>query len=141
MNADYASRARSMLNVPFLHQGRDANGIDCIGLLAYAFEYPAEKIPPYPRDPYNGQLERQLTAVLGVPALRCTARGCPAAALAPGSVLALAYARHTRHVALVLRHPAYDVLSIIHTDSTLGKVTEHILDVKWLRRIREVYRP
>lgn len=142
MNADYAARARSMLNVPFLHQGRTRNGVDCIGLLAYAFDYSVDKLPTYPRDPYNGQLEHALDAVLGAPLAVYGAHGAPLAALVPGYVLALAYARSTRHVALVLEHPAYTgVLSIIHTDSTLGRVTEHILDGKWLRRIRRVYAP
>lgn len=142
MNADYAARARSMLNVPFLHQGRDRNGLDCIGLLAYAYDYPTAALPAYPRDPYSAQLEQALDAVLGPPQAVYGVQGAPLAALAPGNVLALAYARSTRHVALVLVHPAYsNALSIIHTDSTLGRVTEHILDTKWLRRIRRVYAP
>jgi hypothetical protein len=62
--------------------------------------------------------------------------------LRPGDAVAMAYGRPIRHVGIVAEHPAYPAyLSLIHTDSTLGRVTEHILDAKWLRRIRQVYRP
>lgn len=134
-------RARSMLGTPFLHLGRDEHGIDCIGLLAYAKAYPASKLPPYPRDPYRGLLEQQLDAVLGRPWRTYTDAGAPVADLQPGDVLAMAYKRVCRHVGMVAQHPTLPgQLSVIHTDSTLGEVTEHRLDEKWLRRIRRVYR-
>ena len=127
-----------MIGVPFLHLGRDANGIDCIGLVAYAYGYSADKLPAYPRDPYHNELQQGLNAVLGAPRALAPV---PVGALAPGDVLAMAFGRPVRHVALVAEHPTFaGVLSIIQTDSTLGRVTEHILDAKWLRRVREVYR-
>ena len=132
------ARARSMLHVPFLHLGRDANGIDCIGLVAYAYGYAADKLPAYPRDPYRNELQQGLNAVLGAPVLVYPVQ---VGSLRPGDVLAMAFGRPVRHVALVAEHPTLaGALSIIQTDSTLGKVTEHILDAKWLRRVREVYR-
>jgi cell wall-associated NlpC family hydrolase len=132
-----------MLGVPFLHLGRDRNGIDCVGLLAYAREYPARKLPAYPRDPLRGELEQQLDAILGPPVATSTGADTEQlrAALLPGDVVAMAYAGPIRHVGLVAQHPSYpEALSLIHTDSRLGYVTEHILDAKWLRRIRRVYR-
>lgn len=135
-------RAREMKDVKFLHLGRDHNGIDCIGLVAYAEQYPIEKIPPYGRDPVDGQLERQLDSVLGAPLCTCGPQGVQANTLVAGDVVVLAYGRRCRHVGLVAQHPTIEgVLSIIHSDSTLGRVTEHSLDEKWLRRIRRVYRP
>lgn len=141
MNA--VERARSMLKVPFLHQGRDRNGIDCVGLLAYAYEYPAQKLPRYPRDPLRGELERQLEAVLGPPVASRTGAEIDTlwVVLKPGDVAAMSYGGPIRHVGLIAEHPTYPgQLSLIHTDSRLGYVTEHILDAKWLRRIRKVYR-
>ena len=132
-------RAREMLDIPFLHQGRDRHGIDCIGLLAYACEYPTAQIPAYPRDPLRNQLEQHLDTVLGAPVL--TSVGVGKSALQVGDIVAMAYTGATRHVGLVAQHPQYPgELSLIHTDSRLGRVTEHILDEKWLRRIRRVYR-
>lgn len=139
---DQFSRAREMIGVPFKHLGRDNHGLDCIGLVVHAKGYPADQVPVYPRDPYNNELERHMDAGLGAPALVCGPEGATASQLLPGDVLAIAYRQHVRHVGLVAAHPAYPgQLSIIHTDSSLGNVTEHILDAKWLRRVRRVYRP
>lgn len=133
------SRAREMLDVPFLHLGRDRNGIDCIGLAAYAYPSRAGALPAYPRDPYSGQLEAGLTAALGEPVARAP---IDPGMLQVGDIVAIAYGIPIRHVGIVAPHPTLPgVLSLIHTDSRLDKVTEHILDTKWLRRIRQVYRP
>jgi uncharacterized protein YijF (DUF1287 family) len=115
--------------------------MDCIGLIAYSQSYPMEKLPFYPRDPYNNELEKNLDRIVGLPVIVCAA-GVQRSDLLAGDIVAMAYAKHVRHVALIADHPAYaGHLSIIHTDSNVGKVTEHILDQKWLRRIRRVYRP
>lgn len=129
------------LQVPFQHLGRDTNGADCIGLLVYCVSYPEEKIPAYPRDPYQGKLEAALDTALGPHLLAVGPEGVQAAALLPGDVVAMAYGAPVRHVGIVAQHPAYpEQLSLIHTDSSVGRVTEHILDDKWLRRIRKVWR-
>lgn len=136
------ARAWVALEVPFLHLGRNALGADCVGLLVYALEYPEGRIPAYPRDPYQGKLEAELTAALGEPVARGGADGVGAATLLPGDVVAMAYGRPVRHVGFIAEHPAYPGhLSLIHTDSSVGKVTEHILDERWLSRIKLVYRP
>lgn len=136
-------RARLMLGVPFLHLGRSAKGTDCIGLAAYAYSYPARKLPSdYPRDPLNGELEKEIRAALGPPVLEFQRGGAEARFLRPDDLVLMAYRDPIRHVGIVGSHPAFPGhLSLIHTDSTVGKVVEHILDFKWLRRIREVYRP
>lgn len=122
---------------PFVHQGRSAAGIDCVGALIYAIDYKG-RVPAYPRDPVNGELERQLTAIFGEPVA-----STPVAfgELRPGDVIAMQYAGPTRHVGMVCEHVAIPgVLSMIHTDSILGEVTEHIMDDRWLRRVTKVWR-
>ncbi|WP_396615441.1 hypothetical protein ACHZ97_14280 [Lysobacter soli] len=122
--------ARRSIGVPWLHQGRDpAVGIDCVGLLVLAFEYPGPT-PDYGRDPFDGLLESHLQAHFG--ASRTDG-------VRVGDVLAFAFAGAVRHVGLVGDY-LYGGLSLIHTDSHLGRVTEHPLDAKWLRRVRGVYR-
>lgn len=129
------------LQVPFLHLGRDTNGSDCIGLLVHCIGYPESRIPAYPRDPYQGKLEAELELALGAPVLAVGREGVHNSDLLPGDVVAMAYGLPVRHVGIVAEHPAYaGYLSIIHTDSSVGRVTEHILDDKWLRRIRKVWR-
>jgi cell wall-associated NlpC family hydrolase len=123
--------ARSLINVPWLHQGRDAKvGIDCVGLLVLAFEITGP-VPDYGRDPHDGLLERHLREQFGDP---------HAADPRVGDVVAMAYSGAVRHVGIVGNY-LYGGHSLIHTDSHLGRVTEHPLDGKWLRRVRGVYRP
>lgn len=129
------------LEVPFMHLGRDTNGADCIGLLVHCIGYPEERIPAYPRDPYKGKLEAELELALGPHVLAAGSEGVAPGTLLPGDVVAMAYGTPVRHVGIVAQHPAYPGhLSLIHTDLTVGRVTEHILDELWLGRIRKVWR-
>lgn len=141
-------RARELVDakVPFLHQGRDFSGIDCVGALVYAFQYEGE-IPAYPRDPVNGELEKSLEHVFGKP-LMVIDRFNPlttANELQPKDIISIQYRGPIRHVAIVAEYPDQrnypGARSMIHTDSNVEKVTEHILDRKWLRRIVKVWRP
>ena len=137
-------RARELVaaKVPFLHQGRDFSGIDCIGALRYIFQYEGE-LPAYPADPIHGELEANLDRIVGQPVI-VVPRLQPLTTqdqLSSLDIVTMQYAGPTRHVAFVLPHINIPgVLSIVHTDAMLGCVTEHILDVKWLRRIVKVYR-
>lgn len=138
------ARAREWvaLEVPFIHLGRNEHGSDCVGLLLHAMEHPTYTAPAYPRDPYKGQLEQQLDRAFGGPVAVLGREGADPATLLPGDVLALAYGLPARHIGIVAEHPAYPgYLSLIHTDSTVGRVTEHLLDDQWAKRIRRVYRP
>lgn len=129
---------------PFVHQGRTVQGIDCVGALAYAFQYQGE-VPAYPEDPVNGELERELIRVFGQPQLyRASLLEHPVVIqdLRVGDVASMQYRGPARHVGLVGDYPYYEgQLSLIHTDAMLKKVTEHRLDHKWLRRIIGVWRP
>lgn len=138
------TRARELAaqRIPFVHQGMSLQGIDCVGALAHILEYDGD-IPPYSRDPVNGELERELEARLGPPIMELS-RAAPLTdtlRLKPCDILSMQYAGPIRHVAIVVPHIAIPgVLSVVHTDSAVGYVTEHILDAKWLRRIVKVWR-
>ena len=128
--------ARRYLGVPFLHQGRDpAVGIDCIGLGVLALRdcgITVEDHTDYGRDPHDGLLEARVTAALGAP--------IPQDTMQPGDLVAIDYVGATRHLAIVGDY-LYGGLSLIHTDSMVGRVVEHRLDAKWERRIALVWRP
>lgn len=137
------ARARSLLGTPFIHQGRTASGIDCIGLLAYALDYRG-KMPAYPRDPVNGELERELERIFGPPVVTADRRNPlrTTAGLQRCDILSIQYKGPIRHVAMVVEHVAIpNQLSIIHTDSNVERVTECILDQYWLNKIVKVWRP
>lgn len=147
MNKEHAiERMRELVaaGVPFVHQGRDMTGIDCVGALAYAFAY-AGDVPAYPQDPINGELERELCRVFGAPVLERASTLAPPidpALLRPLDVVSMQYKGPVRHVAMVVPHINIPgALSVVHTDAMLGRVTEHILDFKWVRRIVRVWRP
>lgn len=123
-------RARSLLGVPWRHQGRNPErGIDCAGLLIYAYEVD-EETPDYGREPNRGLMEATLERFLGKPIHD---------PIEAGDVVAMAYTGSIRHCGMIGDH-VDGGLSLIHTDSILGRVTEHRLDDKWLRRIKLVYR-
>jgi cell wall-associated NlpC family hydrolase len=129
--------ARAYLGVPFVHQGRTRFGLDCIGLLSLALrdagleryvDHP-ENRADYSRTPHMGLLEARMRRIFGP----------PVADMQPGDVVALRYAGPIRHVGIVGDHP--HGLSLIHTDSHLGRVTEHRIDDRWAKRIALVFRP
>lgn len=146
-NTDNAiERLREMVaaKTTWVHQGRSIHGADCVGALVYAFQYDGE-VPAYPRDPVNGELERELRRVFGEPILyrdNLLDSVVDRAALRAGDIVSCQYAGPVRHVAVVADHPALvGQLSLIHTSATVGFVVEHILDAKWMRRIVGVWRP
>lgn len=123
--------ARSLLGVPWKHQGRDpAVGIDCAGMLLLSFEVEDDTV--YGRNPHAGLFEQRCEAHLGPPV-----DDEPRV----GDVVLLGFgvAGVARHIA-ILGDYIYGGLSIIHTDSVVGKVVEHPFDDKWKRRVRAVYR-
>lgn len=124
--------ARSYLGVPWVHQGRDPRfGIDCVGLGLLAFDVTSSA--DYGRHPHNGRLREELVRYFGEPV-----DDEPRV----GDVLELAgtaKSRIGRHVGIVGDY-LYGGLSLIHTDSMVGCVTEHPLDEFWRLRIRGVFR-
>lgn len=145
-NIIHRARALAKLGVPFVHQGTTLAGIDCVGALAHIMEYDGE-LPAYPRDPVNGELDRYLTEVLGDPIMSFNklAPLTDYRLLQPCDILAMQYRGPTRHVAIVIpyinQREFPGGLAIVHTDSSIGRVVECILDNKMLRRITKVWRP
>ncbi|AMW36139.1 putative cell wall peptidase [Xanthomonas phage XAJ2] len=131
--------ARSLMRVKWIHQGRNVNvGIDCCGLLVLAFE-PEEDFIEYSAHPHNGQLEGKLFDYFGDPVV--TDRKVIADDLKLGDVVAMSFGEKgvCRHVGIIGDY-LYGGPSIIHTDSSVGFVTEHAIDDAWLAKIKKVYR-
>ena len=135
--------ARAYIGVPWVHQGRNpAIGIDCIGLLVLAFGPSLGDATPadYSRDPHGARLESELQARFGAPVVEARAsRPIELATLQPGDIGVLSYGGPVRHVGLIGDH-AHGV-SLIHTDSRLGRVVEQRIDDRIRRMIRLVFRP
>lgn len=117
---DVVRVARSWVGVPFRHQGRDRNGIDCVGLPIVILQQlgalpPDFEIADYPRQPFQGQLERRLVA-------HCTALPEPV----PGGLIALKWRQSLAHVAIYT-----DTDTLIHSLDRHQAVVEHGFRGMW----------
>lgn len=130
-----ADAARAYMGAPWVHQGRTRAGLDCVGLPVLALRdcgYSLSDVTTYSRNPHGGQLEKHLRAEFGAPVHK--------ADMAAGDIVAMAYKRVIRHVGIIAGYRDGG-LSLIHTDQSVGRVTEHRIDAAWLDRIKAVYRP
>lgn len=56
---EVVNKARELIGLNYAHQGRDLNGIDCVGVLTYiaqSFNYPYTDLEGYKRTPSAGDL-------------------------------------------------------------------------------------
>lgn len=126
--ADVIAAARTLLGVPWVHQGRTRAGVDCAGVLqltAAALGLSDYDVKGYARTPTGDSLERALRAA-----------GCVPGPMTSGAVALMRWPRAEvpQHVALVTEHPHHG-LGLLHAYSAVGRVIEHGLDAKWRRRV------
>lgn len=126
---DIISAARECLGTPFQHQGRiNSLALDCAGVIVHvATKFGLQSIEPtgYGRSPCNGMLEAaadEQTYLARVTTMQA------------GDVLMMRFTGEPQHVGI------YTGENIIHAYESVGKVVEHRMDDKWLRRIVRVYR-
>jgi len=120
--------ARSLVGVPFLHQGRSLKGLDCVGVLVYiAKELGIATVDytQYSREPDGKILQEKLNTYLHRKII---------IDFSPGDILLMIDTKMPCHVAVYT-----DKGTIIHANSKLGKVVEHRLSEDWRRKIRGVY--
>jgi cell wall-associated NlpC family hydrolase len=120
--------ARSWVGVPFAHQGRSRNGVDCLGL-AIMVARELELVPRqadrygYSRLPHDGQLEAGI------------AKYCRLApSLEAGGLVLIRWHAEPQHVAI------YTGESLIHSYSNIGRVTEHGFRGHWPKRVASAWR-
>ena len=116
----FIETARQWVGVPFRHQGRDGNGIDCVGLpivvgqslglLDQRFD-----IANYGRLPTGELIER----------LREHCRPLPAPV--PGCLVVIAWVKTASHVAVFTGD------TLIHAYESVGRVVEHGYRGRWIR--------
>ena len=127
--------ARAFIGRPFAHQGRTVHGMDCAGLLLLAERACGRElrdIDSYGRTPDAGRLLAAVEDNFG-PALDRDPM--------PGDVLLMRFEREPQHLGIVGLMPyGENVLSLIHTYASQGRVLEMRLCEKWQRRIIGVYR-
>ena len=119
--------ARSYVGTPFLHQGRTAKGLDCVGLcirVAHDLKLTQFDIDGYSRVPSGRMMQR----ILAEQCERIDIQD-----ILPGDILHMAFEDEPQHLAIVTDK------GIIHANGNRG-VVEHWLDAEWHYRIRGAYR-
>lgn len=113
------AEARSWVGVPFLHQGRSREGVDCVGLVIVVGRacglLPADfERTAYGRTPFRGVLIEQISEV------------CERAEVAaPGTLVAIRWNREPHHVAICTGP------TLIHANARVGRVVEHGYRAQW----------
>lgn len=129
MRDQIIATAREYIGVPYLHQGRSALGLDCLGLIVVVakrtgalpldYEAPAD----YPENPSSERLLRELSA-------ECPP--VPYKGPRPGDVLVLRLVRTPQHLAF------FSGSGLIHTHPQLRVVKESAWH-DWAGRVTSVH--
>ena len=130
--AEIVRIARTWLGVPFMHQGRSRQGVDCGGLLLMvATEAGLDVTAPatYSLSPDPELISNTLHA---------HGQKIPFYDLEAGDVLLFSFAGEPRHVGIA--STLHDAPAVIHAWAKPGKVVEHRIDDLWYKRLRAIYR-
>lgn len=132
--ADVVSAARSLLRVPWVHQGRRAeSGLDCLGLLVEVGRRVGCEVPSdatYGRIPDGEQLLAGMRRYLLAEPCGTPPR--------PGHAVALRVGLRPHHVGFIGDYR--NGVSLIHGNVKAGGVCEHRMTPDWHAAIVELYR-
>jgi NlpC/P60 family len=138
---DVIACARQFCGVRFMHQGRSAAGLDCLGLLiitARTLEVHFEDetvdtldIPTYGARPDTLLLKQKLDTHLTPIAL---------SDVREGDIVVLKVDGLPQHLALITDYPMQSELGMIHAYAPARQVIEHRYDAQWRRQTYLAYR-
>lgn len=123
----FVAEARTWIGVPFVHQGRNRLGVDCIGLvLVVCRALGLSDADPrgYGRAPNGAALLRGLAQY---------ARPLRPDEAQAGDLLLMRFLRDPQHVGIATDH------GILHAYGGAGRVVETSLPPSWRRRIVRAY--
>jgi len=111
MIIDYGERARAFVGTPFRPQGRDANGLDCVGVILATFEIASDAL----RRDYRLRGDHHSELLKG---LNGQFRRVAKAQLRPGDVMMLKIADEQFHLAVRTNQ------GFVHAHAGIGRVVE-----------------
>jgi cell wall-associated NlpC family hydrolase len=117
---DIVTEARSWLGVSFRHQGRDSNGIDCVGLPIVI----ARTLGLLPKD-FDTSVYGRLPTGEIIQRLQAVCHQSPV--IKVGSIIVIAWSKIAAHTAI------YTGESMIHAYERVGQVVEHGYRGRWIR--------
>jgi len=130
--ADLVREARALIDVRWVHQGRHAEGVDCIGLVVLARAALGLKTLDVTDYAKRASDEAMLSYC------RKNMVTIRRDELRPGDILVMAF-KKDRHMAIVADYGGGG-LSIVHAHLPNKRVTENILDETFLVRVRGCFR-
>ena len=125
----YLEKARSYINTPFKHQGRNKNGLDCIGIVVV----PLNDIGFFTYENKNYRKYGLGGEIIDVLSKYCYEVEKPFKYMA-GDILLFSKGA-SQHLAIYT-----DKNTIIHAHNFVGKVVEHSLTQDWEINITKVFR-
>jgi hypothetical protein len=139
---DVVACARAHIGVRFAHQGRGADGLDCLGLLLAvaqqlrlnfgALSVQQIDIPDYGLRPDTALLQSCLSQHLW--------RLSPADSVQPADIVLLKVDGSPRHLAFLSDYPFPGERGMIHAYAPAHQVVEHRYDRHWQRATHAAYR-
>lgn len=140
-SADVVAEARSLLGIPFGHQGRGTT-LDCAGLLIEVGDglgvrtreglgAKSAVVKNYRRRPERSLLVRELRKHL----IECSITD-----IAPGRVVVFGFDKTFApcHVGIITDRPRG--VGVVHASPRVGRVVEHLMSDEWRQRVRMVFR-
>lgn len=125
---DVIRAARHYVGVRWRHQGRTADGLDCVGLLvrvAGDLGFTVEDETHYSHEP---------SAALLLAKLRAHCDEIPSPSYQPGDVVLMSIGGSPRHVGIVSDR------GLIHAAALYRKVVEHEFSKEWRDRVVRAFR-
>lgn len=133
---EVATYARTLIGVPFHHQGFNAHGLDCAGLIAnvglrFGFIDASWLTRPDCHN-YSRQANPRVFSTLCEEFLERK----PDDAITLADILIMRFQIEPMHLAIA---SSVDPLYVVHALTSLGRVAEHRIDATWQARIMRVY--
>ena len=127
----------SMIDTPYHHQGRDENGLDCVGLIIAALR--RQGIDPqapadYGKSPPGNSLLKHIDQCGLFQQVHVGQRQ-------PGDMLVFVIRSDPQHLGLLVERPAGGPEIMVHSADVIMRVRAATLGEAWLKRIAAVYRP
>lgn len=125
---EFVAEARKWIDVPYLHQGRNRHGVDCIGLLlvvGWALGLSEYDVKGYGRIPNAGFLQAECDRLM----VRI-----PSDEVQPADVYLMRFTRDPQHLGIATDR------GLLHAWGGAGRVTETVMPHSWRVRVVQAYR-
>lgn len=141
LQEEIVATARRWIGVPFSHQGRGRNGVDCLGLLIMIAQenrlmFTGETARAHDVTVYGHRPDTQ-TLMAGL--CRHLQRIAPAD-MRPADIALMRVDGLAQHLAIITDYPQTAHLGMVHAYAPARKVVEHRLCEQWQQSLHAVFR-